>query len=310
MKRYIALRLLSIPLIVLVTSFVIFVLLRVNGSDPVASYLLHSQLPATPELIAQLREQFGLNKPLLAQYFAWLGDALRGDFGVSFVSGRSVASDFAEFLPVTLALVGAGLGIVVVGSVVLGILSARFANTALDFVIRFFCFVAVSMPNFWLAFLLMLFFSLHLGWLAPLGLEEGARSFILPAISISLMSLAINTRLVRSNMLEVAKERHILYARLRGLSEREITLKHIFYNASLPIITAFGMHLGELLGAALVVENIYALPGIGLYAITAIANNDYPVIECFFVLLCAVFVVCNALIDIAYTVLDKRLARG
>ncbi len=310
MKRYIALRLLSIPLIVLVTSFVIFVLLRVNGSDPVASYLLHSQLPATPELIAQLREQFGLNKPLLAQYFAWLGDALRGDFGVSFVSGRSVASDFAEFLPVTLALVGAGLGIVVVGSVVLGILSARFANTALDFVVRFFCFVAVSMPNFWLAFLLMLFFSLHLGWLAPLGLEEGARSFILPAISISLMSLAINTRLVRSNMLEVAKERHILYARLRGLSEREITLKHIFYNASLPIITAFGMHLGELLGAALVVENIYALPGIGLYAITAIANNDYPVIECFFVLLCAVFVVCNALIDIAYTVLDKRLARG
>lgn len=310
MKRYIALRLLSIPLIVLVTSFVIFVLLRVNGSDPVASYLLHSQLPATPELIAQLREQFGLNKPLLAQYFAWLGDALRGDFGVSFVSGRSVASDFAEFLPVTLALVGAGLGIVVVGSVVLGILSARFANTALDFVVRFFCFVAVSMPNFWLAFLLMLFFSLHLGWLAPLGLEEGARSFILPAISISLMSLAINTRLVRSNMLEVAKERHILYAHLRGLSEREITLKHIFYNASLPIITAFGMHLGELLGAALVVENIYALPGIGLYAITAIANNDYPVIECFFVLLCAVFVVCNALIDIAYTVLDKRLARG
>lgn len=310
MKSLILTRILSTPLIVLVTSFVIFVLLRVNGSDPVASYLLHSQLPATPELIAQLREQFGLNKPLLAQYFAWLGDALRGDFGVSFVSGRSVASDFAEFLPVTLALVGAGLGIVVVGSVVLGILSARFANTALDFVIRFFCFVAVSMPNFWLAFLLMLFFSLHLGWLAPLGLEEGARSFILPAISISLMSLAINTRLVRSNMLEVAKERHILYARLRGLSEREITLKHIFYNASLPIITAFGMHLGELLGAALVVENIYALPGIGLYAITAIANNDYPVIECFFVLLCAVFVVCNALIDIAYTVLDKRLARG
>lgn len=309
MKKYIALRLLSIPLIVLVTSFVIFVLLRTNGSDPVASYLLHSQLPATPELIAQLREQFGLDTPLLAQYVAWLKSAITLDFGVSYISGRVVASDFAEFLPTTLALVGAGLGIVALGSVVLGILSAKFANTALDFAIRALCFISVSMPNFWLAFLLMLLFSLHLGWLAPLGLEEGIKSFILPAISISLMSLAINTRLVRANMLEVAKERHILYARLRGVSERDITLKHIFYNASLPIITAFGMHLGELLGAALIVENIYALPGIGLYAISAIANNDYPVVECFFVLLCVVFVVCNAIIDIAYALLDPRLAR-
>lgn len=309
MKHYIATRLLYAPLIVFITSFVIFVLLRSNGSDPVASYLLYSKLSATPELIAQLREQFGLDKPLLAQYFVWLQSALTLDFGISFVSGREVASDFAQFLPVTACLVAIGLGIVSFGSVVLGILSAKFANTALDSVIRTFCFIGVSMPNFWLAFLLMLFFSLHLGWLAPLGLEEGVKSFILPAISISLMSLCINTRLVRANMLEVSKERHIIYARLRGLNEHTITLKHIFYNASLPIITAFGMHLGELLGAALVVENIYALPGIGLYAITAIANNDYPVIECFFVLLCATFVVCNALIDILYAVLDPRLAK-
>ena len=111
-------------------------------------------------------------------------------------------------------------------------------------------------------------------------------------------------------MLEVAKERHILYARLRGIPEREITVRHIFYNASLPIITAMGMHLGELLGAALVVENIYALPGIGLYAIQAIASNDYPVIECFFVVMSAVFVVCNAVIDIVYMAVDRRLSRA
>ena len=309
MKKYIALRLLSTIPIVLVTSFVIFVLLRVCGSDPVASYLLNSQLPATPEIITQLRAEFGLDKPILQQYVAWLGGAIKLDFGVSYMSGREVASDFAEFLPVSAALIACGLGIVCLGSVVLGILSARFANTALDFIIRAFCFIGVSMPNFWLAFLLMLLFSLHLGWLAPLGLEEGARSFILPAISISLMSLCINTRLVRANMLEVAKERHILYARLRGLPSGVITVRHIFYNASLPIITAMGMHLGELLGAALVVENIYALPGIGLYAIQAIANHDYPVIECFFVLMCVVFVLSNAIIDIIYALLDPRLAR-
>ena len=309
MKKLIALRLLSIPLIVLVISFVVFVLLRTCGSDPVASYLLASALPPTPEITAQLRADFGLDKPILVQYLAWLKGATSLDFGTSYMSGRSVASDFAQFLPVTLALVGLGLALVVLGSVVLGILSARFADTPLDFVVRFFCFIGVSMPNFWLAFLLMLFFSLHLGWLAPLGLEEGAKGFILPAISISLMSLAINTRLVRANMLEVAKERHILYARLRGIPEREITVRHIFYNASLPIITAMGMHLGELLGAALVVENIYALPGIGLYAIQAIASNDYPVIECFFVVMSAVFVVCNAVIDIVYMAVDRRLAK-
>ena len=138
---------------------------------------------------------------------------------------------------------------------------------------------------------------------------EGAKSFILPSVSIALMSMCINARLIRANMLEVQKERHIVYAKMRNIRGVRLYIVHIFYNAFLPILTAMGMHIGELIGGAIVIESVFALPGIGLYSIQGIGNHDYPVIECFIVVLCVCFVVCNAIVDILYALLNPRIAR-
>lgn len=308
MLSYIFFRVLSVIPVLLVASFLIFSLLRLNGTDPIAQYLLNSHLPQTPELVQELRVEFGLDKPLLDQYFLWLKKALSLDFGASFMTGRSVSEDFLHFLPNTLALVAGAFFLTLAISLPLGLLAASCKDRLPDFIIRFFCFIGVCVPNFWLAFVLIIVFALYLGWLPPLGLD-GLSSLVLPCLSIALMSSCINTRLIRANMLEVSKERHIAYAKLRGLSPAKITLKHTFYNACLPIVTAFGMHLGELIGGALFIESIFALPGVGLYSLQGIANHDFPIIQCFVVVLCLIFTLCNLIVDILLVLLDPRLRR-
>ncbi len=308
MKRIILYRILWLVPIILIASFGVFCLLRLGGSDPVMAYIIHSGLPATPELIEEITHNFGLDKPLLEQYVTWLCNALKLDFGISYMNGRSVSTDFLYFLPNTLILVACGFGLTFLCSVPLGVVSVYYHNKLPDFFIGFFCFVGVSMPNFWLAFLLILFFSVYLGWLPAVGME-GAQSFILPSISIALMSICINARLIRANMLEMQKERHIIYAKMRGVNGWRLHIKHIFYNAFLPILTAMGMHIGELIGGALVIESVFALPGIGLYSIQGIANHDYPVIQCFIVVLSFCFVLCNGMVDILYGLLDPRIRK-
>lgn len=308
MKKFVLYRITWIVPIVLFVSFGVFVLLRLGGSDPVMSYLIASNLPATPELVEELRASFGLDKPILTQYFLWLQDAIKLDFGTSYMTGRSVSEDFLHFLPNTLLLVLCGFILTFIFALPLGILGMYYHNRFIDFVIRIFCFVGVSMPNFWFAFLLMLFFSVYLGWLPAVGIE-GAQSFIMPSLSIALMSICVLARLIRANMLQVQEERHIVYARMRGIKGLRLYITHIFYNAFLPILTAMGMHIGEIIGGALVIESVFGLPGIGLYSIQGIANHDFPVIECFIVVLGATFVLCNVLVDILYALFDPRMRR-
>ncbi len=191
-------------------------------------------------------------------------------------------------------------------SVPLGMWAARHRDGLPDQIVRLVAFLGVSMPNFWLGFLLVLVFSVQLGWLPPMG-RGGLSHMIMPAASIALMSLAINARLLRASMLEVAGQRHVTYARLRGLSERRVERAHVLRNALLPIITATGMHVGELIGGTLVIESIFGWPGVGRYAVSAIFNRDYPVIQCFTLLMVGVFVLCNLLADIAYAVADPRI---
>lgn len=308
MRKFIIYRILSIVPIVLITSFGVFCLLRLGGSDPVMTYILHSHIPPTPEVIAELRAEFGLDKSFLTQYVLWLQNAIRLDFGISYMSKRSVSEDFLYFLPNTLLLVACGFTLTLLFALPLGILSAYYHNRFPDILIRFVCFIGVSMPNFWFAFLLVLFFSIYLGWLPAVGLD-GWDSFILPSISISLMSICILARLIRANMLQVHNQRHIAYAKMRGVRGFRLYANHIFYNAFLPILTAMGMHIGELIGAALVIESVFGLPGIGLYSIQGIANHDYPVIECFVVILSASFVACNVIVDILYALFDPRIRK-
>ncbi|MEX0498921.1 Nickel transport system permease protein nikB [Raoultella terrigena] len=308
MRRYVLRRILLLIPMIFAASVIIFLMLRLGTGDPALDYLRLSNLPPTPEMVASTRAMLGLDQPLVAQYASWLWKALHLDFGLSFATQRPVLDDVMHFLPATLQLAGAALVIILLTSVPLGIWAARHRDRPADFIVRAIAFLGVSMPNFWLAFLLVMLFSVYLQWLPALG-YGGWRHLILPAASIALMSLAINARLLRASMLEAAGQRHVTWARLRGLSDRQTERRHILRNASLPVVTAIGMHIAELIGGTMIIENIFAWPGIGRYAVSAIFNRDYPVIQCFTLVMVVVFALCNLTVDLLNAALDPRIRR-
>lgn len=308
MTRYALRRLALLLPMLLAASLIIFVLLHLGTGDPALDYLRLSNLPPTEAMIASTRVLLGLDQPLPVQYWHWLVNALHGDFGTSYATQRPVLADLLHFLPATLQLAGAALLLILLISVPLGIWAARHRDGWPDSAVRLVAFLGVSMPNFWLAFLLVMLFSVKLQWLPAMG-YGGFKHLLLPAVSTAFMSLAINARLLRASMLDVAGQRHVVWARLRGLSERQVERRHILRNALLPVLTALGMHIGELIGGTLIIESIFAWPGVGRYAVSAIFNRDYPVIQCFTLLMVSVFVICNLVVDLLNAWLDPRIRR-
>lgn len=293
--------------ILLVASFGIFMLLRLSVGDPIAQYLTLSNLPTTQENIAFLEAKFGLDTPLISQYIAWLYKAITLDFGTSFMSGEPVSAVFFSRLPITLTLVGIGVVLIGIFASIFGSISALYKERFPDIVISIVCFIGACMPSFWLAFLLVWVFAITLGWL-PAVWDSTLSSFVLPSISLVFMSLCVTTRLLRTSMLEVLDSRFVLYAKIRQLPRAVITYKHIFKNAILPLLAIMGLHIGELLGGALIIESIFGIPGIGLYCIQGIANHDYPIIQCFVIVLCVVFTLANVLVDVLCAYLDPRIS--
>lgn len=306
MAGFILRRLLILPLLLLLASLVIFFLLQLGPSDPALDYLRLSRVPPTQDAMATARDMLGLAPPLVAQYFDWLWRALHLDFGTSYVSGRPVLPDLLYYLPATLQLAGVALAFTLVVSIPMGMWAAKYRNRLPDHIVRLVAFLGVSMPNFWLGFLLILLFSVELGWLPAMG-RGGWSHMVMPALALSFMSLSINARLLRASMLEVAGQRHITYARLRGLRQSHIERSHILRNALLPVITATGMYVGELIGGTLIIESVFGWPGVGRYAVSAIFNRDYPVVQCFTLLMVAIFVLCNLIIDVIYAWADPRI---
>lgn len=305
MAGFILRRLLLLPPILLAASVIVFLLLRLGPSDPAMDYLRLSRTPPSDEALAAARHMLGLDQPLFKQYSDWLLQALQLDFGASYALQRPVLPDMLNYLPATLQLAGLSLAITLAVSVPLGLWAARHRDSWPDQLVRLIAFVGVSAPNFWIGFLLVLVFSVQLGWLPPMGRGDW-RHAIMPALAISLMSLSINARLLRASLLEAAGQRHVAYARLRGLPERMVERSHVLRNALLPVITATGLHIGELFGGALVIESIFGWPGIGRYAVSAIFNRDYPVIQCFILMMVAIFVICNLIVDVVYAWADPR----
>lgn len=296
---------LLVPLL-LAASLVIYLLLRLGPSDPAMDYLRLSRVPPTPQALEEARRMLGLDQPIAAQYLDWLWRALHLDFGNSYATQRPVLPDLLYYLPATLKLAGVALVLTLGISFPLGMWAARYRDRFPDQAVRLLAFFGVSMPNFWLGFLLVLVFSVYLGWLPPMGMG-GWTHIVMPAFAISLMSLCINARLLRASMLEVKGQRHVTYARLRGLSEISVERSHVLRNALLPIITATGMHIGELIGGTLIIESIFGWPGVGRFAVSAIFNRDYPVIQCFTLLMVGIFVICNLIVDIVYAWADPRI---
>lgn len=306
MLRYIFRRLAALIPMLFGVSVVVFLMLRLGRGDPALDYLRLSQIPPTDAALLEARHFLGLDRPLIEQYGVWLGKAFQLDFGISYVTRRPVLDEILYYLPATLELAGVALILTLVVSVPLGVWAALNRERLPDHIVRGIAFTGVSVPNFWLGFLLVLCFSVWLGWLPPLG-RGGIERLVMPAVTVSLMSLAINARLLRTSMLEVAGQRHVLYARLRGLPERQVIGRHVFHNALLPVVTAVGMHIGELIGGTLVVENIFGWPGLGRFAVAAIYSRDYPVLQCFTLLMTGIFVLCNLAVDILYAWLDPRI---
>jgi len=302
-------RLLTLVPLLLIVSLVFFLMLRLGRGDPALDYLRLSQLPPTDAALALAREQLGLDQPLAAQYWSWLSGALRLDLGRSWSTGRPVLEEVLHFLPATLQLAGTALLLVVLVGLPLGLLAALYRDRWPDHLTRAIAFLGVSLPNFWLGFLLVLLFSVQLGWLPAMG-REGPASIIMPAVATATMSACVTLRLMRSAVLGVLGERHLVFARARGLPRRTILGRHVVLNAMIPPLTALGLHVGELLGGAMVVEMVFAWPGLGRYALLAITNRDFPVLQGFVLVMTLVFVLCNLLVDLAYAWVDPRIRFG
>lgn len=295
-----------IPLLVVVT-FLAFVLINLRTSDPAEVALRVNQITPTDEMVQSMREELGLDQPFLIRYKNWIVDSIQGEFGNSYVNKKPVVEELRQAIPPTLQLAGATLIIIVFFSISIGILCSMFENRWQDKLLRGIIFVLSAMPSFWIGLLLMWFFSVRLGWLPTSGMN-GTSSIILPAITLSLTFLSTYVRLIRNNMIQNSHENFILYAKVRGLKQRSITWK-LFTNSIQSSLTAFGMSIPRLIAGTVVVENIFAWPGIGRLCVKAIFNSDYPVIQAYIFMMAVLFIVCNLLVDIMIVMIDPRLRR-
>ena len=251
-------------------------------------------------------QEHGLNAPLFTQCVQWLYMITHGDLGTSFRTEEPVLVEFIDRFPATLELAIAAMFIAILISIPLGILSAMKQNSVLDHGSRFVALWGVSMPNFWLGLLLILFFSVKLDWFPCFGYGS-IEYLILPAITLGTGMTASLMRLMRASMLEVLRQDYIRTARAKGLRERVVIWKHGFKNALIPVVTVMGMQVGHLLAGAVIVETIFAWPGVGKFLVDAIYARDYPVIQGFILVIALFFVLSNLAVDILYTYLDPRI---
>ncbi|MDO4769321.1 MAG: nickel ABC transporter permease subunit NikB [Brachymonas sp.] len=306
MAKYIMGRLLVVIPMLLGASVIVFVMMRFGGADPALNYLRLSQVPPSEEALAHARQMLGLDRPLLVQYLDWLWKALHLDFGLSYVSRKPVMQEFLSFLPASIKLGSTAFLFIMAVSIPLGVQSAVHRDRWPDHLGRFISLLGVSTPTFWLGFILIYVFAVWLKWLPPFGRQDW-RSYIMPVFTMSFMSLAVNSRLLRSSMLEAKGQRYVLWAAMRGLPQTYITRHHVLRNAMLPILTVSGMYLAQLIGWSMMVETVFAWPGVGRWLVASINNRDYPVLQCFTLVMTTFFVLINLLNDILYAWVDPSI---
>ncbi len=294
----------------------IFLMVRLLPGD-IIDILLGGDITASEEVRQEAREQLGLTGSYPEQYWNWISGAVRGDFGDSLRNAEPVSAVLSDALPITLELVFLGLMIAVVFGVPLGVISAVRRDSSRDYGARVAGLVGVSVPNFWLATLLLLFTSKVFGWVPPLTyvspLDDpiaNLSQFILPALAISVFTLAIVMRMVRATMLEVLGQDYVRTARAKGVSPRKITYRHALRNALIPVITVVGFEVGVLMSGAAIVEIIFGLPGVGNQLLQAIFNRDYPMIQATTLLIAVIFIGFNLIVDLVYGILDPRISTG
>lgn len=305
----------TIPVLALM-SVVVFGLILLVPGDPVSA-LLGPAAQVDRAAVDRLRRDLQLDEPVHVQYLSWLGRTLRGDLGRSIASGQPIAEALVQRLPLTAQLAGLSTLIALTIALPLGILAAVKRNSGWDLAASALSVAGLAIPNFWLAILLVLVFSVGARWLPASGyvspLEDplrGLQHLLLPSIALGSAAAGVLMRQVRSSMLEVLREDYVRTARAKGLPERTVLLRHALRNALVPTVTQLGLTLGRLMGGSLIVESIFLVPGVGSYLVQAIFTRDFPVVQAGALVLAIVVILVNLVVDILYGFLDPRIARA
>lgn len=316
MSRYLLQRLALVIPTLIGTSLIVFVLLRLLPGD-IVDILFGGDPQVNQQTIDQIRESMGLNKPLVVQYGEWVGGLASGDAGVSMRTGLPVSESLARSMPVTIQLAVMAVFFACVVAIPLGIISAVRRNGASDLLTRLIGLIGLSFPAFWLATMFLLISSTVFRWVPPLkwvspweDLGQNLQIVIVPALLLGLQPMAIIMRMTRASMLEVLRQDYIRTAYAKGLAERLVLIRHALQNAFIPVLTVIGVQFGALMGGSVIIEQIFALPGVAFFLLSGIYNRDYPVVQSTVLLLSAIFILVNLAVDMLYGYVDPRIRYG
>jgi peptide/nickel transport system permease protein len=312
-RGYLLRRLAALVATLGVVSVLVFVAIRVLPGDPV---LVMAGPEANPEVVARLRQAMGLDRPLPVQYVEWLAGALRGELGVSLQYDVPVGALIVSRLPVTLPLTAMSAGLALLVALPLGVYAATRARRPGDYLTMLIAQLGLAVPSFWAGLLLILLFSVHLGWFRSGGFEgwsqgfwPAVRALLLPALALGLFQAAVLIRATRSSLLEVLGEDYVRTARAKGVAEDRVIVKHALRNALIPVVTVGGLQLGQLLAGSIILESVFALPGLGRLALGAITARDLPVVQGVTLFVASCIVTINFAVDLSYAWLDPRIRR-
>ena len=310
MRKYAIKRLLQLIPILLIITFLSFAMMRLAGSDAVLQKMENTGMVLSQEVIDKARAELGLDKPFLTQYFVWLGNLLQGDMGTSYISGKEVFPIFLSKLPATLLLTVVSIALTVVISIPLGVLAAVKQNRFTDYLIRVCSFLGNSMPNFFVALLLMFFFSIKLELFPVIASNVSLQSVALPAFTLAIAMSAKYLRQVRATVLDELSKNYVVGAKSRGVRFSVTLTKSVLRASLVTIITLLTLSIGSLLGGTAIVESIFMWDGVGKLAVDAINMRDYPMIQAYVMWMAIIYVCVNLITDLSYRVLDPRIRLG
>ena len=306
-RKQLASRLLQMLIVLIGISFLTFLLTYLSPGDPVRNMYTSAGIMPTEELIQQTRDEMGFNDPFFTQYFRWITNCIKGDFGKSYSLNKPVVSLLAARLWPTLKLTLMSMVLMLIVAVPLGVLSAVYRNKPIDYIVRAITFFGVSIPNFWVGLLLILWFCVKLRLLPVVSSGGTFKDLLLPAVTLAVAMSAKYTRQVRTAVLEELSSDYVVGARARGVKDSKILWGNVFPNSLLPLITMLGLSIGSLLGGTSVVEVIFSYPGLGNLAVNAITSADYFLIQGYVLWVSVIYMVVNLLVDLSYNYVDPRM---
>ena len=309
MGKYVLRRFLQLIPVLLGITFLSFAMMRIAGSDAITE-MYGSKGAVSQEVIDAARADLGLDQPFLTQYFSWLGGMLTGDMGTSYISGRNVFDTFVSKLPATLLLTALSILLTIIISIPLGVLAAVRHDQFTDYLIRFTSFIGNSLPNFFVAMLLMYFLSIKMGWLPVISNGLSVKSAAMPTLTLAIAMSAKYLRQVRATVLEELNKDYVVGAQARGVRGRITLWRSVMKSAMLTIITLLALSIGSLLGGTAIIESIFMWDGVGKLAVDAITMRDYPIIQAYVVWMAIIYVLVNLITDLLYHAMDPRIRVG